>query len=407
MRNFRRFAALLVGFGGAFYTLPIGGVSVGFLCAGIYFVLMIPLLSGLSHISQIYGGYYKLPLIYLLIVTVLNLFYLNISSDFFPTSCFLCWLLFALILLHSLSDNKAPSFVMTGFSLGTIVLATLFYLGIGVESTIAAEGERFTMYGANSNIVGIMQCFGFIIILNSIVLQDTLKIKSFRLLFIIPLISQVGLILATGSRTAFVILFVILVLSVVFVQTKKRYSKYLFVLAGLISLYLAMKVFLASDLTILARILTSTEQGNTSGRTDIWLTYLKLFPQHPIFGSGTIGFGQLAKTVGLTMSNIEAGGSSVVAYSPHNVLIEVLMTSGIVGLWVMVKFWYSTIQSAYVGFKITKNTTAMLLIIPIAIVMLSGQLLIEKYAWFAYAYMITSARISDGCANSINNTKSS
>lgn len=297
------------------------------------------------------------------------------------------WLLMCFILYHSFIDKRATEICLFGFSFGAILLSVLFYLGIGVEINLVQEGERFSMFGSNENVLGVIQAISSAIILNLFILRDRLYLHFFRFLFVIPLLLSAAMILATGSRTALFILVSEYVFSLMFYKTKTVY-KVIIITVSAVSVYYIIQWILNSDLTLVARIISSIEEGDTGGRTDIWKSYLALFPEHPIFGVGEEGLIDVATRSG-------AGTSDILGYrtamSPHNVLIEVLMKTGVVGLLVMGVFWLKTFLCTVRSLRLYSESLPLILFIPVLVVLLSGQILTEKYAWFIYAYMIAAS----------------
>lgn len=391
--RFRLFLVFLVGFSSAFNTFAIQmgsrPLSVGLIASFLYFISLFPALNSHQWESMIKrsGRFIFLPLYFCLLLTVLNFFYYRGGGNIFPFSIFMDWLLMCFLLYHAFLDNRAVEICLQGFSFGAIILSILFYFGIGLEVNMVQEGERFSMFGSNENVLGIIQAISCAIILNSFILRDRLSIKLFRFLFIVPFVLSATMIVATGSRTALLILASECIFTVLFYQTKTR-NKVFIISVSLISIFLAIQWLLSSDYSIVTRVFLAIEEGNTGGRTEIWERYLSLFPEHPIFGVGEQGLLEVAIRSGVGTTDILG---YTTALSPHNVLIEVLMKTGILGLILMGSFWWKTFISAFRSLRLYKETLPLVLAIPVLAVLFSGQILTEKYAWFVYSYMIAAS----------------
>lgn len=389
--KFRLFAVFLVGLATAFNTFAIhvGGrpLSAGLLAVALYFVslLALPIRRNVSVCANNLGKYIMLPIVYVLLLSMMNVVYYNGSSAIFPFAVFMDWILFVALLAHSVDDSRAIDFCLYGLSLGAIILSVLFFFGIGVEVNITREGDRLSMFGSNENVLGIFQSISSCVILNLFIFEDRLHLKILKWLFIIPLVLSASMVFATGSRTALLILLFVYGCSILTLNTSKKFLKFLLIVGGIAAFVYGVGRFLASESVIAQRFLITLQEGNTGGRTDIWIAYLKYFPNHPILGVGNSGMIDIAKVNGVGTTDITG---SITALSPHNVLVEVLMTTGIVGLVIMSIFWKNVWMAAYRTIKYYRYSMPLILSIPIIIVILSGQILGEKYAWIVYAYTL-------------------
>ena len=139
------------------------------------------------------------------------------------------------------------------------------------------------------------------------------------------------------------------------------------------------------------RLMETVEDGSSSGRTDIWKALLPNLMKHPILGVGQTGYAAVANQ---ELSAV-AGSIYEYGYSPHNVLIEVFAYTGLVGLFVMLLFWGRIGVSAYNGYKQQNNLVPLLLLMPILLSIMTGQVLADKVAWLSYAYIITMAQCNN------------
>lgn len=389
MYKFKRFLAFLVGFGSAMGAVSIATetrpISLGLIFSGLYFLFVVTDIKNAPNIGKMFGRYYLYPLVYILLLWIMNMLYATTGGLHFPTSLFLNWVLMFFILLHSCADTKAVNHILTGVSIGAVIMSILFYLGYGLEYQSTIDGERVSIFGMNGNDVCITQSIGLCVLLNEGIIRNNWRLNFARWLLIIPIILQITMVLALASRTGVIIVALVLTISLLTIQGMKRSTRTIIILIGSVLIGYGVYTLFQSDSVIVTRLLRVVDEGDTSGRTDIWSAYLRLFPEHPVFGVGETGLIDVCRRAGL--STIQVYGHEM-AFSPHNVLVEVLMTTGLVGLFLMLKFWIKTFTSAYKGYRLNHITTAIILVIPIVIVILSGQILLSKIAWSLYAYMI-------------------
>ena len=383
-----RLLIFLVGISIPFNNLAITAgrnFSMGFLSTAIYFLALWPITSSRWRIRPFYGGVYLLPFYFIILLSIVNLLNLgSYNAPIFNTTMFLCFLMFMALLIHAQIDEKALSICLWGVAFGGILMSILFSLGIAVEID---EDMRLSMFNENSNGLGIYESIGIIIVLNEFIFYDRLRIGMFRFIFVLSLVPMVALLLATASRTAFLILALSVFLSVLFVNVKvNRLAKIIIIIGGLSGCFYAYEKLSNSDLLIVTRLLRSKEEKSLSGRDDIWKSVLPYGMKKPILGWGETGYVDVSKQA---TGIIKYDGTIAHGYSPHNVFVEVFMYTGIIGLLIMCLFWFRITNDAYILFKKFHNLLPLLLLIPIYACLLSGQLLTAKWAFVVYAYILS------------------
>lgn len=325
----------------------------------------------------------------------MNIFYANeYRVAIVPIPILSCLVLFVFMLLHSAYDAQAMKIGLYGLVLGTIILSTLFMLGIGVyveAGVVVEEGERMSMFGQNQNELGILMVFGISLTLMIAIFYDNLRLKTFRFVAIIPIIFMLSLLLATASRAAFVALIASLIIIIILHKTQNRFSRLLLFIGGIYGVWYGLQTLAESDNIMIERLMSTIEDGNTSGREDIWLALLPYLAEHPLFGIGQTGYAEVSHKALVTVANsmYEYG------FSPHNVLIEVFAYTGIVGLFVMLLFWGKMYVSAWNSYKQNNSVVSLLLLVPILLSIMTGQILTNKVAWLSYAYIITIAQCNN------------
>lgn len=388
MKLFLRFIILLVGFSFPLNSISLQFVdgrdfSIGFMVSILYVVCMLPYLTKLTNLTKTYGKVVFLPLFFLLLLTITNYIYSSEAPDIpiFNTSIFLCFVLMCFMLYHSIFDKDAIQFCLWGFSLGCCLVAIIFWEINGVGPI----DERITFLEENANGLGIYMAIGSIIILNDFMILDKLKLGLLRFIFIIPVILLVSALFATASRTAFLILSLSLIVLVVLYPTKNRYAKGIVIIIGLVGI-VALGGYLitnSDDYLVVSRLL-EVEDDNMSGRGDIWLTLIPHISEHPILGVGQTGYASIGKYI---LNHTKEIGGITYGFSPHNVIIEVALYTGILGLSIWLIFWGTLIQKSLKSYKYAKEYLSILLLIPIVASILSGQILAAKWAYMIYAYI--------------------
>lgn len=358
--------------------------TVSVFCMLAYFLVMLPSYPYFFQLKTIYSKKIFLPLYFFAVLIFSNLFYFDniYGVPIVNTSLFWCIILYYFLLLHQVLDSKSLNIALSGFAIGSIAIAICFILGYEVSID---SGGRFVVFAENANTIGIFQSIGAVVILNEFIINDFFKLKIFRFGWLLAFIPMIALLLACGSRTAFLIFFFTLIGTVYFFPTKKRILKYLIILVGSCFVIYAVSKLIQSDSILAERLLTSVEEHDTNGRTDISKQLLPAFWDHPILGVGQTGYVDVSKKY--TGNYLEDDGA-VVGISPHNVFIEVLMYTGIIGFIIMCTFWFWSFKSAWRKYKITNNLSSFLLVIPVLACLLSAQLLTIKWGYLLYAYFL-------------------
>lgn len=290
----------------------------------------------------------------------------------FNTTIFLNIIMFWLLLNHARRDERVFKEGLLCFAISSGVVGILFLMGIGVDTDM---GGRVTIFGDNSNETGVKMAVSILFLLNYC-LNNTQnqKIKSPWLLALVyPMLM---LMFGGASRTALILLVLGLFVFIILYPAKWKISKVLWLLIG-IRLVAAGWGYLQQQELLMARMQTTIDEGNMSGRDYIWQVYLQLIAEHPVLGLGFSGWNTYALQVfGLIRS-------------PHNVIIEVLLYSGVIGLFFFVILLVSVYKNAYVMLKHKGNIGPLLLSIAALALILSGQALGVKLFWTICAYCVS------------------
>ena len=272
--------------------------------------------------------------LFFIFLTMVSLFNVNyVSSTFFNFSIFLNILFFWLLINHVRYDYLILERGLLSFALGSFALALLYSIGVGVEYV----GERVTIFGENQNAIGSKMSISIVVLLIAVI-QNRLKFPWYRYLLLIPLPFLLRLMAETGSRIAFIQLVMSLIIGGILFKTNNiRGKAYVFAI-GIILLVIMGIVLLQSDI-MMKRLFETAEDSALGGRSKIWNGILPLIFSNPIIGVGETGYEYFSM---ITFSKIN---------SPHNVILELICYSGIIGLTIYLVHIYQICIRGYQSYS--------------------------------------------------------
>lgn len=348
-----------------------GFFSVAKLSGFIYLATIIPQLSTFLRVD----GYQRfLKPIWIFFFLLLAMSALNVNALFpqvFDRTVFQNIIIFWIIINHEREEPGILEKSFLGFALGSVVLSVLFYSGIGISYI----DTRLSIFGDNQNVVGMRMCLSMVILIVNVV-QNRLEMRMYRFLLLLPLPVMFHLMTATQSRVSLVSFVVALFVGVVLLKTRRVLGKMLVLSLGG-AVFLILWFILESTDVIQIRIFQSIVEGDLSGREDIWEVILPLIKENLLFGVGRTGYNYFTQS------------TWGVVKSPHNVILEVIAFTGLVGL---VFFLFFYIRVIVVSFRVYLNSgmlMPLLLMIPIFGLLLSGQLIDVKIFWGITAYVVS------------------
>ncbi len=318
----------------------------------------------------------KIIVLFFLMLTINNFINQNIAyNTIIDIPFFLNILVFIVLCNYVVIDENIILKGLLVFSLSSFFLAILFFLGLGEVSLL--EG-RFSIFGINENRLGLTACVS-ILILVSLVFDNKLVLKKRRYILLIMTPFLLVLLLQTGSRSAFISL--ILGLGIHFFLNKQLKHIYKIVMFLMLLFFMIfIWQFFLKDSFIITRLFQSINEGDLSSRDLIWSEIFKLIADNPILGVGETGYAQRM----MTFSDFDVP-------SPHNVFIEVFCYTGFVGLAVFLVFCKRIYNNAIKVNVYKKELLPLILLIPITINLLSGQLFDVKLLWVLLAFIGSGA----------------
>jgi O-antigen ligase len=182
----------------------------------------------------------------------------------------------------------------------------------------------------------------------------------------------------TGSRVATISL-ILSITAAVFMIYKNHNSRK--ILIGFLVFILGLTFlfnYMVSQEILKKRLRETYFSGDLAGREIIWPAVLGLIKKNILFGVGETGY---------RLFCLKEFGDYA---SPHNVILEILAYTGIIGLFIYLKFIYHLIYGSYMSYKKEFHIMPLLLLIPTFGFVLSGQALNVKIVWAIYALAASS-----------------
>ncbi|MAJ82294.1 MAG: hypothetical protein CMF41_05190 [Legionellales bacterium] len=324
----------------------------------------------------------KIALIILItIMSALNINYY--SSKILDFSIILNFFIFIAIINHAIIDRKAINNAFLYFAVGSIFVSFLIFFDVGV--TFNQEG-RLVFFDAGINELALKLLCGLFIIFSFFFSKEKkYKNISLLLLWLSPLI--VIAIISSGSRTALLLIFAtaIYLFLINLFKSERKILAFMTgsILIALLSYGSYILFVIYQDTSVVIERLVSTggaRDFGEGGRFALWSVFFTsiLEGDNKLMGYGMSGYELISfQKIGA----IE---------SPHNVFLEILLYSGIMGLALYLLFLYRVFKAALGIYINTKNNLAVMLF-PFAFIFIFVlQGLSEKLCWIIFAYIISN-----------------
>jgi O-antigen ligase len=220
------------------------------------------------------------------------------------------WLFFALLSYLYMRRIVDMEFLLAVATVGLLVQFVPF-IGQIINGQIFA-GQRFQGFTSNPNVLGLYAGFGMMVSLHLIVSQESGKKLVLLTAVALGLMATIAL-LASGNRGGWVAVIVALIFYAAS-QIRQRPKLLItsFATVGLLSVGVLTQM--AGPKARLAALI----DGYSAHRIDVWLNSWTLFKQQPIFGYG--------------LDTRQALLKNHFIYSEHNIVLNVMLAMGLVGL---------------------------------------------------------------------------
>jgi O-antigen ligase len=350
--------------------------GVDFLFTKITIVII--LLLSLANLKKLYSikkikRYTSSIFLFFMLLTFMS--YNNrtlIIPEFFNLPFFLNLLVFIIVINMGRNDPQTLLRCLYFFSISSLIMTLLYFGGMESESVIE---NRVTVFGNNQNEMGLNLAISILIFL-SFIFEDNLKSRKFKYLLYIAIPLMLIFLVRTGSRVAFICLFTGVITFFLLKQSKIKGTKIFIVFLLIFVLFFIWDLYLKNSY-LAERLFLASNEGDLSGRDIIWAASFEIILKNPFMGLGETGYANQIEPILNYFS------------SPHNVIIEVLCYTGIIGLTFFLFFLFSIINCAIRVYKIKQEILPLLLLIPIIGMILSAQILGTKIAWVIFAFIIS------------------
>ncbi len=310
----------------------------------------------ISLVSNIWKS--LIPFGLLFIFLILSLFFsVDILTSWFGSYTrqegLVSWLFYGLwtilLIIHLTSDEKISRLIKIEFFLKVISISGLL---VSVYAICQLFGVDFVSWSEPASLTGravssfgqpnYLACWLVIVLPLAAYLISVSKNKiiraSWSAIFIIELLALV----TTGSRA---VLFTFILVSVVWLLWFS-YQKNLLTRKKLLAVIFSGAIILALFLTFLAvsnrsrfTELTNLKQGSAAVRLDLWQNGFKAFIKKPLLGYGLENQTE-AYVTDYQVDDALYAKPNTYSDRAHNLILDILLTSGIVGLAVFIYFIY-------------------------------------------------------------------
>ena len=351
----------------------VGIVSVTFITTILYFGTWVPLIG--SNFQFAPFKKYVTPLILLLvfgfICSAINSEYVTELKYAYEYRTLLLIVLMTFIAAHLYCKPKVLPMVLYTYIVSMLLVFLLVSQGKGVTFV----NDRLLLFGENPNIMGAKAAIAFLIAISQLINKFTIT----RLVVVGLVCSAfVGLVATSGSRGAFVSMFLGLAVLLYFRDTGILQKWALLVFATLASGML-ITYLLETNPLIAARFLETLETGDT-GRNALWDAAIDIIKDNIIIGAGFEG---------VIPRMFQYSGIYLV---PHNIFLYVFIAAGLPGIILFLVFLFRLAKLLLLHFKQTGDSLNLVLFVIVIFNMSKQGGSIRKILfWFFFAVLIGSA----------------
>lgn len=376
LSKFQNFALYLYFFSLNFEMLNLGGFGSTSRFVSIIYLLSISFdIKNFIKSRNIKRFYipWVIFFLYLILISIINIGQYTELSHIIDTTLLFNILFFVFLINH---ERKEPDVLINGFIsfvLGAILISFFYMVDIGVEY----DYGRITMFGDNQNKIATRLAIAIILIFYFNSTKSIIK-NRIKYLLLIPLPILLQLLFETASRVSFLSIVSAIFIGVLFSREYKLKRKFL--VSSLLIVFIVFygkALYLKSEILV-ERLADIEEKGLTSSRDMVWDNALDIIATNPIFGVGKSGYVE---------KSILFSGKVM---SPHNVILEIWAYSGIIGLFLFFLFMYRILKISFKSFMKYKFILPILLLIPIAGQIITGQILGHKLYWAVFALCATT-----------------
>jgi O-antigen ligase len=198
-----------------------------------------------------------------------------------------------------------------------------------------------------------LACWLVLVLPFSAYLFSVTKNKINRLIWGSIFTVELSALLATGSRAAFLVFLIISIFWFFWFLFQRKilsFKKILLIIISSLVVFLIFIVFIASINKDRFTELTDFKKGSAAVRLDLWQKGLVAYSKKPILGYGLEN--QMEAYIGYyKVDDALYSRPNVYSDRAHNLILDILLTSGIVGLIFFIYFLYWIFSNLFTGLK--------------------------------------------------------
>ncbi len=283
------------------------------------------------------------------------------------------------VAFNIMKSERAARGALLTLAISCTLLAFLQQIGVSeVASDTGSRSERVSAFGFHPNNLARILSLGFLALAG---LTYGLRKSFFKShLMVYAAIALLGLaVVQTGSRGGLLALGGgLLVFTLKRGAVSAKFRNAAVVLIG-ISFFLALVMQSEASRS---RFESAIEDGNLARREKIYPEAWKMFTEKPLFGWG-------AKSseyeLGARLAHVDEDSKN-----PHNLILFVLLSSGLIGLVPLMGGIFLTAKTAWKARDGIRGVLPLAMLMTVLIANMSGVWLHNKMHWFVMAYVLSS-----------------
>jgi O-antigen ligase len=350
----------------------VGTVSVTFITTILYLATWVPLIGRNFQFAPFKK--FVVPLILMLVVgfvcSALNSEYVTELRYAYEYRTLLLIVLMTFIAAHLYNKPKTLPIVLNSYIASMLLV---FYL-VSTGNGVTYEHGRLLLFGENPNVMGAKAALAFLIAISGLINKF-----SFTRLIVIGTICIpfVGLVATSGSRGAFVSMFLGLAVLLYFRRTSVL-NKWILIIVAAFGSAMLITYLLETNPLMADRLLETVEDGDT-GRNVLWDAAFDIIKDNLIIGAGFEG---------VIPRMYQYSGIYLV---PHNIFLYVFIAAGLPGIILFTIFLFRLAKMLFVHFKATGESLNLVLFVIVVFNMSKQGGSIRKILfWFFFAVLIGS-----------------
>tara|TARA_R110002072_G_scaffold258339_1_gene417010 strand:- start:9493 stop:10674 length:1182 start_codon:yes stop_codon:yes gene_type:complete len=275
---------------------------------------------------------------------------------YFISYAFLPFLFFSSVDLNKHKNTILNALIFSGFLLS--ILTVIFFKdvlltgGVSRINLLTYETEEAVISPLALSYSGALT---FLLCLYRLLYTN---LRGVTLFYILLTMIASSLIFLLGSTRGALLAVLLGAIAFIYFSNAKRKIFFVFLFAALTPLIIYAIEFTGSS--IIERTISSYETGDTSGREKLWSEAFQEFLNYPILGG-----------------RIEVSG-----IYPHNIFLEVMMATGLLGLILFLYFFFKSFLN---GYKLAKHNHIFLIAIMIFVIGIS-QHMVTGALWGAITF---------------------